>query len=137
MNAVEEYQCCGCVNGPYPDCFVKDDVGIGCRKHYSGTSIGFPGVNKIFLGLPKGFNKLGMQKDLRPRIFETQEEQEKIWGYDKFNIPIWKHKNKEGHILVRGYMPRINEGFIHIILKGDFKKIKAKEITKKDMNGMD
>ena len=67
--------------------------------------------------MPKGFNRLGEQK-IKIEIYKTQKNQEIQWGYDKFNVPIWKHQNKKGHIFIRGYQPRLNEGFLHIILKG-------------------
>lgn len=124
---IKEYQCCGCISGPYPACFVVSDIGHGCGEHYSGTTA-CPFVGKIFLGLPKGFDRIGYQKDMKLYIFENQKEQEKIWNYDKFNVPVWKYQNEKGHIFVRGYIPRLNQGFIHIILEGDFDKIKAQKI---------
>jgi len=137
--AIKTYQCSGCVSGTYPDCFIKEDSGIGCTKQCAGTSIASPsiGINTIFLGLPKGFCRIGYQKDMQVYIFESQVQQEKEWKYDKFNIPVWKHLDEHGNILVRGYMPRLNLGFIHVILNGDIKKIKGKTITKKDMKEMD
>jgi len=132
---VKQYQCVGCVNGT-GECFSKDDCGIGCGKHFAGT-MATPFVGSFLLGLPKGFCRLGEQKDLRPKIFETSEQQEMEWEYDELNVPIWKHKTKEGHIIIRGYMPRLNIGFIHIILKGDFDRIKGFEITEEYMRGID
>lgn len=137
-NPVEEYQCVGCVGGPYPDCFVKEDGGIGCSKHCAGTStIGGAGLQRFFLGLPRGFCRLGQQKDMTVYIFENQEQQNKQWKYDIFNIPVWKHRNEQGHILVRGYMPRINAGFIHVILDGNMDKIDCREISQDEIKEMD
>jgi hypothetical protein len=80
--AIEEYQCSGCMTGSNTECFEPCSTGIGCGKHYAGTMI-FPGIGKIFLGLPKGFNRLGEIKDMKPFIFEDL----KNWGeYNKFNI---------------------------------------------------
>lgn len=59
------------------------------------------------------------------------------WTYDKFNIPVWKHLNSNGHTIVRGIMPRINEIFIHIYLEDCIKKIDCLEITADDINEMD
>ena len=84
--------------------------------------------------MPKGFNRTGQQRDLRPHIFKTQKEQNENWAYDHLNIPAWKHQNDKGHIFIRGYMPRLNQGFLHIILEGDYDSIKAHEI---DINAID
>lgn len=133
---VNEYQCPGCVCGSSTDdgCFKEaDGKSISCQKHCAGT-MAMPVVGRFFLGMPKGFNRIGTQKDLKIEIFKTQAEQEAQWVYNEYNVPVWKHKNKAGHIFIRGYMPRINEGFIHIILKGDYDKIKAFEIDIKSID---
>lgn len=130
---VEQYQCPGCINGD--NCFDQDNIGIGCKNYRAGTII--MGLGKFVLGLPKGFCRLGKQDDLIPKIFKTIEEQDKIWKYDELNVPIWKHKTVKGHIIIRGYLPRLNAGFIHIIIEGDFNRIKAFEITEKYMEGID
>ena len=131
---IKEYQCPGCLVGEENyKCFkISKGKSISCDKHIAGTII-FPGIGKIFLGMPKGFNRLGEQK-IKIEIYKTQKNQEIQWGYDKFNVPIWKHQNKKGHIFIRGYQPRLNKGFLHIILKGDFKSINAHEI---DINNID
>jgi len=125
---VKEYQCLGCVSGPTDECFKESDgKSIACDKHVAGTMV-FPSVGILFLGMPKGFNRLGEQSKLQIAIYKTQSDQEIQWKYDQFNVPVWKHQNKEGHIFIRGYIPRLNQGFIHIILKGNYKDIKAHEI---------
>lgn len=138
---VEEYQCSGCVSGPYEKCFkpIRPQLGIGCDKHCPGTTLFkmSTGMQRDFLGMPTGFSRLGKNNDLRIQIFENQKQQEAIWEYDKFNIPCWKHKNEKGHIIVKGLQPRISMMFIHVIIDGDFDSIKALEITKKDMEEMD
>lgn len=131
--AIKNYQCSGCVSGPYPNCFKLNAVGVGCKKHWAGTTI-VPHVGKIFLGLPKGFCRIGYQKDMIVYIFEMQEQQQKQWKYDYLNVPIWKYKNKKRHILIRGYQPRLNLGFIHVILKGDYDSIDAHEIDITDID---
>ncbi len=128
---VEKYQCCGCVCGSNIDCFEKSDT-LSCEKHCAGTRI-YPMVGKVFLGLPTGFNRLGLQEKMPIWMYEDVKD----FKYDKFNIPAWKHKTKEGHIFVRGLSPRINNAFLQIFLKGDFSSIKALEITTKDMKEMD
>ena len=44
--AVQEYQCSGCVSGPFPDCYIPDGT-PGCTKHYAGTII-MPIPGRIF-----------------------------------------------------------------------------------------
>lgn len=131
--AVEEYQCTGCMNGSDTTCFKGDDMGSGCGSHYSGTMV-LGGIGKLFLGLPKGFNRLGEQKDLRPKIYQTMDE---YGGYNMWNVPTWKHKNKLGHTLVRGMMPRLNQPFLHIFLEDCLDKVDCYEVTAEDINSMD
>jgi hypothetical protein len=131
--AIKEYQCSGCMEGCDTECFGPANSGCGCGKHYAGTMI-FPGVGKIFLGMPKGFNRLGKDSEMKPYIFEKFEDG---WGYDKFNIPVWKHLNKDGHTIVRGLSPRINVPFIHIFLEDCREKIQCHEITDDDINEID
>ncbi len=131
-DAIKKYQCCGCVCGTAIDhCFEKSNT-LACDRHCAGTRI--LGLGKIFLGMPKGFSRLGL--DDRMSIWIYQDV--KNFKYDKFNIPVWKHKNKEGHIFVRGFMPRMNTGFLQVFLAGDFNSIPAPtEITEDDMKEMD
>lgn len=133
-SAVKGYQCAGCMNGNEPaECFRKTELGgIGCGNHYSGTII--LGIGKIFIGLPKGFQRLGEQSDMQPNIFETFESG---WGYDKFNEPVWKFLTEDGHTLVRGLSPRTNKGFIHIFLEDCMDKISCREITQEEIDAMD
>jgi len=130
-NAVKEYQCSGCSNGSYETCFKKNEIqGVGCGSQFSGTMIS--GIGKIFLGMPKGFNRLGVSESMIPVIFDKFNDK-----YNKWNIPVWKHLNEEGHVLVRGIMPRKNEPFIHIFLENCLDKINCLEITQDDIDRMD
>lgn len=142
FNAVEEYQCSGCVVGSDIKCgkFKEADFGIGCGSHWAGTT-GFPFVGTFFLGLPNGFNRIGLipQDHFRITIFKSFEDMlGSGWKYDMFNVPVWKHKNKNGHILVRGLSPRTNRPFLHIILdsKG-FEEIQCIEISQKEIEEID
>jgi hypothetical protein len=130
-NAVKEYQCSGCTSGNYETCFKKNEnEGIGCGKHFAGTMI--LGIGKIFLGMPKGFNRLGKNEEMLPVIFDKFED-----NYDKWNIPTWKHLNEQGHTLVRGLRPRKNEPFIHIFLEDCLDKINCFEVSQDDIDKMD
>ena len=105
--AIERYQCSGCVSGSDTSCF-KENVagGVGCGKHFSGTII--IGVGKVFLGLPKGFNRLGHFDNMKPTIFKSFKDfTETGWDeYNAFNRPVWKYLDEHGNTIVRGLMPR-------------------------------
>jgi hypothetical protein len=132
--AIQEYQCPGCVCGSNIKCFEPNTIaGVGCGKHVIGTMIF--GIGHILLGLPNGFNRVGKQNDLKPIIFESYEKSD--WKFDKFNVPIWKHYNKNGHTIVRGIMPRKNETFIHIFLEDCRKDIDCIEISEDEISEMD
>jgi len=136
--AVETYQCPGCVCGSDFKCFERDDsksVGIGCTKHCAGTMM--LGVGSMFLGMPIGFNRLGPRPEnpeqkMKLVILRNYEDFE----YDKFNIPVWKHKDEHGNTLVRGLSPRLNHSFLHVRLDDCFDKIDCLEITKEDIEEM-
>ena len=131
--AIEEYQCSGCISGIDTECFGESESGgCGCGKHYAGTMVS--GIGKIFLGLPRGFNRLGVYGEMKPNIFEIFADG---WGYNEFNVPVWKHLNENGHTIVRGISPRINVPFIHIFLEDCREKIDCLEITDADINEMD
>ena len=132
--AIEKYQCSGCVVGGDISCFENNNWGLGCGKHHAGTMI-FPGVGNIFLGMPKGFNRLGEYTKLKPTIYDTFESSD--WKFDMWNIPVWKYLSKEGYTFVRGLMPRRNEPFIHIFLENCIDKINCLEISQDDVDGMD
>jgi hypothetical protein len=133
--AIEEYQCSGCISGHNTECFEACDTGCGCGKHYAGTMML---LGKIFLGMPKGFNRLGKIEDMKPYIFENYEDFKKEYGggYDMFNIPVWKHLDKNGNTLIRGIQPRLNAPFIHIILGNCLSEINCLEITEYDIKEM-
>lgn len=131
-DAILEYQCSGCIGGPGLDCFKPDDNGgVGCGEHLAGTMV--LGIGKFFLGLPPGFCRLGLFEKLRPVIFEKFDDCD--WD-KKFNIPVWKHSNEEGHTLVRGLSPRVNSPFIHIFLEDCVDKIDCVEISAEEIKEM-
>ena len=133
-NAIEKYQCPGCLTDSDTECFKNNQMGgLGCGKHRVGTMS--PEIGSFFLGMPKGFNRVGLQNGLKPNIYETFESSQ--WKYDMWNIPVWKHLNKYNHTLVRGISPRTNWPFLHIFLENYIDKIKCLEITESDINEMD
>jgi hypothetical protein len=132
--AIEEYQCPGCVCGSSPDdgCLKQDNNKERCSAHASGTSVS--GIGRIFLGMPTGFNRHGNVEDCQINIFDSFEYG---WGYNKFNVPIWKHLDNKGNTLVRGLKPRVNTPFLHVFIGNHIDKIDCIEITKKDLLEMD
>lgn len=130
--AIQKYQCLGCVLGPFPTCYDTKIDGIGCSNHCVGTLMSM--VGKLFLGMPKGFDRLGGYEKTKIYIFHKLDDG---WGYTMFNVPVWKHLDKHGNTLVRGYCPRINMGWIHVFLTNEIDKIDCIEITIKDMENMD
>ena len=132
--AIESYQCPGCSVGGSTKCFKDNtDGGVGCGDHFAGTILSH--IGKIFLGMPKGFNRLGTNEKLKPLIFEKYESSG--YTYDMWNVPTWKYLNKDGHTLVRGMMPRLNRTFLHIFLEDCLDKVDCREITEEDLNNMD
>ena len=130
-DAVDEYQCCGCVLGGEP-CYEKG-ANEECAKHVPGT-MAFPGIGIFLLGMPTGFNRLGPAKEMKVKIFKTFSDG---WGYNMFNIPVWKHLDKNGNTLVRGLSPRTNFPFLHVFLENCLDEIDCLEITNADIRDMD
>lgn len=143
--AINEYQCPGCSVGPYLKngctAFKKRSWSESCDAHSAGTSLGLS--IKIFLGMPKGFNRTGGGLGDKPRlsldIFKSFDE---VWDkdgkpYDQWNIPVWKYLNENGHTLVRGMSPRNNAPFLHVILENCMDRIDCFEVTKQMVEEMD
>ncbi len=134
INAVIRYQCPGCVSGDGGSaafCYKKGNYQECLNHHYGTLSLGIGG---IFLGLPKGFSRVG-ENNLNIIILNDLSEWDS--GYDKFNIPVWKYLDMYGNTLVRGLSPRINKPFLHIILNDSIKEINCLEITDSDLKEMD
>ncbi len=128
---ISEYQCYGC-SMCYDDCYEPwDEKIIACKNHNAGTLMSNAGI--IFLGLPKGFCRIGPVKNMIIEIFKNFDGMH----YDKFNIPVWKYKNENNHVIVRGIRPRLNQPFLHIFLENCIDKIKCLEIYDIDINLMD
>lgn len=149
--SIKKYQCCGCLKGMSPEldadgnsCFKVAEIGQGCGAHIAGTMMSW--VGKLFLGMPKGFNRLGRgsvnmgpPKDMPLSIFKSFNDFIKQYdkGYDMFNVPVWKHKTAEGHILVRGMQPRRGDIFLHVFLEDCLDKVNCFEISNEIMEQMD
>jgi len=127
---IEEYQCPGCSHGSDFSCYKKGDF-LECANHFPGTIL--MGVGPLFLGMPKGFDRLGRCKDMRMYILEDVH----CVRYDTLNVPVWKYLSAEGHTIVRGMSPRINDPFLHIILEDCIGSINCIEINADFLEGID
>ncbi len=91
---VDTFQCPGCGSGlnTLSGCYKPDQNshpelgGLGgCRNHHAATAMG--GIGLINLGLPKGFNRLGMiDRSIQPSNIRIQL---RMPLYNSFNIPCW------------------------------------------------
>ena len=140
IDAIIEYQVSGCVSEFDENNFNQEGISVAWSDHYPGTMA--TGIGSFFLGMPKGFDRLGHRFEdsnnrIRINIFTNYAHLESAWPYNMYNIPCWKHLNSNGHVLVRGLMPRINTPFLHIILENCLDKINCIEITKKEIDEMD
>ncbi len=131
-NAIQKYQCPGCIHGGDIECFQEGDS-LACEKHCAGTIVSFAG--KVFLGMPKGFCRLGPNLGLKIRIYKYFQNSGLI--YDKWNIPVWKYLNERGHTFVKGISPRVNAPFLHIYLEDCTNGINCLEIIQDDIDCMD
>ncbi len=131
--AVQEYQCPGCASGPFPECFKATSLqDCACSKHCAGTMI--TSIGLVFLGLPKGFNRIGPCEETKISIFKVEEDG---WGYGKYNVPVWKYFDKFGSMIIRGKSPRTNYLWIHIFLAPGEDWVDCYEVTDEDMEYMD
>jgi hypothetical protein len=132
---IKEYQCPGCIGcDKFED---QGDAGSGCMNHHAATIV-YPTVGKIFLGMPKGFDRLGAVERMPLNIFLSYDDmvnQEMI--VDDLNVPVWKYLDKNGNTLIRGFRPRINDPFLFVI-GGDCRdKFDCLEITEEHLEKMD
>ena len=135
---VDTYQCPGCVGGSSTEdgCYIERTSSYeGCSAHVSGTTSLSTG--KFFLGMPTGFTRIGQEKNMKLALFSSCENQEKMWEYSRYNVPVWKFLDSNGNTLVRGLKPRLNAPFIHIIRGNCLDKIDCLEITDADISEMD
>jgi hypothetical protein len=130
-DAIEKYQCSGCVCGSDVSCYKPSET-EACGKHVVGTAV--TGIGKIFLGMPKGFNRLGPAETMAINIFKSISDG---WKFDFLNIPVWKYLDSNGNTIVRGISPRINSPFLHVFLGDCMDNIDCAEITNDDLDGMD
>lgn len=134
IEAIETYQVPGAVGDFDPNNFEVQDGAYGWGDHVSGTMA--TGIGKFYLGMPKGFCRLGHIEDMDLLIFKDYEQYIGFFNLP-YNVPCWKYLDEHGNTLVRGLMPRINRPFICVVL-GDIRdKLNCLEITKEDIDQMD
>lgn len=110
---VQEFQCQGCVSGPFEECYQREqeDTSFRCKKHCLGTTVMTgAGMNRVALGLPTGFNKEGFEY-----IRLYKEMPPSFWNH--LNVPVWVLE-QDGYLFVKTYSPRINKVFIDVIKDG-------------------
>lgn len=132
--AIENYQCCGCMRGSDISCFKPDSDSSACGSHKVGT---FTSYGSIFLGLPKGFNRLGGLGEMKLLIFTDWKDFEQKAGYDNYNIPTWKYLDEHGNTLIRGLKPRLNTPFLHVIIGNHLDRVNCLEVSAEMIEYMD
>lgn len=134
---IENYICSGCMKGCDTECGSfkpRPYYGEGCRNHFPGT--GLLGGDKIYLGLPRGMNKVGDFKS------PDGESRIRIWkkgtnpDWDAFNIPVWVKQDGE-NLIVKTVCPRLMETYVDIIENSTKEVIKFGEESKFSMEPFD
>lgn len=130
LKMIKEFQCSGCVSGSSPedDCYSPSTLDpsypfFRCNKQCPGTTI--LGLGTIYLGLPKGFNRVGSRSESAYRRAGNPGENThiRLWcdgdhpGWDKFEVAVWAME-QNGFLFVRTYSPRINAAYIDVIEGG-------------------
>ena len=127
LKMVEQFQCPGCVCGSDTQCGkFKANWDNACGSHVAGTYM-YPSGH-ILLGMPKGFNKTGrtvddegqLSKDLNKAVisFYTKDMHDQAKSFwNRLNVPVWASE-KDGHLFVRVFMPRINATMVQVIEDG-------------------
>jgi hypothetical protein len=139
IEAVETYQCPGCMNGSgVSDCDKHAMDGTGCSSHYPGTML--LGAGTLALGLPKGFHRFGPSRTEPIEIFTGWDHLEEAAPNltTIFSVPVWKHLDEHGNTIVRWFSPRTNCGWSNVILGNVLDKMpNALEITQEQIDNMD
>lgn len=132
LEVIGEMQCPGCTCGcaPANECesFKPDrEFGFRCDAHSGGTPI--TGMGWIYLGLPKGFNRVGA---FRAKGDNDRSNNIRLWihpnapFFDNLSVPVWAME-KDGYLYVRTYLPRINLTFVDVIKGGTMELVPGAE----------
>ena len=123
---IEQFQCPGCVCGGDTECeaFTFESLPnmFRCKAHVPGTTI-VPG-GRVSLGLPKGFDKVGMliERERDERSTNIRFLINPLKEYDHLNVPVWAME-KDGFLFIRTMCPRLNYTYVDIVKNGDMHKI--------------
>lgn len=133
---VERFQCPGCVAGPNPatcPAYRPDDDASGgfvqCAGHVPGTRFGLGPNSLVALGLPRGFNKVGMRHPRHPGE-PPPPPNIRLWtaghdpGWNHLNVPVWGYE-EDGFLYVRTFLPRLGEHYVDVIEGGRFADLPA------------
>ena len=116
-NAIEEYQCPGCISGSNTKCASFKLDGAGCAEHFAGTLVTY--IGKIALGMCKGFNRVSVPGNSPETIHHEKYEDFFEDETDvTYNIPLQKWKNEKGQVEAIVYAPRINH-FMRLVFEED------------------
>lgn len=146
VQAIETYQCPGCVNGPPgPTCPNFKITDRGCSGHVAGTlQVGPAGMIKEYLGVPKGFCRVGHNTGSGPglAVVESIDDHLELYSNLKtmYSIPVWKHLDKNGNTCTRWFSPRTNVGWTMIFLGSVLSHSvldRAIEVTQEQVDWMD
>jgi hypothetical protein len=137
LRMIDEFQCPGCMCGLNTgDCdqfkfsLIEHPEwprgpGFRCVVHVPGTSLVGVVSDLVYLGMPIGFNRVGLRfirdhksggdenSSSRIRIFLAPARPE----WDVFNVPVWAMV-KDDHLFVRTMSPRINFTWIDVVKGG-------------------
>jgi len=133
QSMVEKFQCPGCLRGSDTSCgkYSLDPDGFSCENHAIGTSmLSLNGLIKFALGLPKGFNRPGLEKnsdnvrhyknqmEIRFHDATTDEGKMKLrrW-WNHLNVAVWAME-QDGYLFVRTFSPRINTTYVDVVKGG-------------------
>lgn len=124
---IKEFQCPGCVNDCDPEELEFESSGFKCKKHCPGTAMANQAsLSKIWLGLPKGFNRVPFgQNELDVLLYDSLEKWDEYDRHKrldkdermyKLNVPVWQYE-KDGYLFVKSFSPRA--GYIVVdVIKG-------------------
>lgn len=122
LTMVREFQCSGCVRGSSPTTCdrvaIKDapwgpHTMFACEAHAVGTTI--LGIGQIYLGMPKGFNRVGDASSEDTRVRLWAQGNQPSWNH--LNVAVWAMEH-DGYLFVRTYAPRTNTTYVDIVEKG-------------------
>lgn len=135
LSMIERFQCSGCVSGCDTTCgqFKIEEthgsgLGVRCIAQAPGTSLLPSGL--IYLGLPRGFNKVGARDEDKKGHKLTAI---RLWtggtapSWNELNVPVWAMEH-EGFLFVRTYAPRTNRGYVDVIEGGSREMLVPKAI---------